>query len=70
MFYDSTNRVYNDCEKSNFIAFDKNSSKLCPLNDSAVKNVFKSELPINQVAPEIFIKNIGLVFKKFWTRST
>jgi len=59
------NIVYNDYEKSNFIELGNKNDILYPLNDSVVKNVFKSELPINQVTPEIFVKNLGLIFESF-----
>ncbi len=58
------NIVYNDYEKSNFIEVGNKNNILYPLNDSVVKNVFKSELPIDQVTPNIFVRNLGLIFEK------
>lgn len=58
------NIVYNNYEKSNFIELGNKNDTLYPLNDSIVKNIFKSELPISQVTPETFVKNLGLIFQK------
>lgn len=58
------NIVFNDYEKANFIEVGKPNEILYPLNDSVIKNVFNSDLPIEQVTSEIFVHNISIIFQQ------
>lgn len=58
------NLVYNEYENSNYISIGKLGETLYPLNDNVIKNIFNSELHINQVTCEVFIKNLTLIFQQ------
>lgn len=58
------NVVFNDYDKSYFVEIGKHGETLYPLNDNAVKELFSSELSIEQVTLETFVQNLSLLFEQ------
>jgi hypothetical protein len=56
--------AYNSYENSNFIEIGKLGENLYPLSDNVVKNIFNSDLKISKVTPDLFVKNIALLFSQ------
>lgn len=58
------NMVFNDYDKSHLVEICKQREILYPLNDNIVKEFFSSELSIEQVTSETFVRNLSLLFKQ------
>ena len=58
------NVVFNDYDKSHLVEIGKRGRGLYPLNDNVVKNLFSSQLSIEQVTSEIFVHNLSLLFER------
>lgn len=58
------NVVFNNYDKSHLVEIGKRGEALYSLNDNAVKELFSSELSIEQVTLEIFVQNLSLLFKQ------
>lgn len=57
------NVVYNDYEKSCYISIGRRENVLYELRNNAVRELLDSSLPIEQVTPEVFIRNLSALFK-------
>lgn len=56
------NVVFNDYDKSHLVEIGKQGETLYPLNYNAVKELFSSELSIEHVTSEVFVKNLSSLF--------
>lgn len=57
------NIVYNDYEKSCYISIGRKERSLYELRNNAVRELLNSSLSVEQVAPEIFVQNLSLLFE-------
>ncbi|KGO92214.1 hypothetical protein [Flavobacterium subsaxonicum] len=57
------NIVFSTFENSHFVEIGENIGELYPLDDNVAKNLFVSELSLDQVAPEVFLQNLSLLFQ-------
>lgn len=58
------NIVYNNYDKTCLFEIGKRGGILYPINDNVVRSIFKSELQIDYVTPEVFVQNLVLLFQQ------
>lgn len=58
------NVVFDDYDKSHLVEIGKQGETVYPLNDNAIKNLFSSQLSIEQVTSEVFVHNLSLLFEQ------
>jgi hypothetical protein len=57
------NIVFNPYEQSYLVEIGNPGEILYPLNNGVAGKLFNDELPIEQITPEVFVKNLSLLFE-------